>query len=91
MKRTLCVALTELHNRNTSVDDLVFRVCRSKDSYVRYGEDVRKKISENLKTGTKWKQIMEICARANTQNQDEKNGSIWKFSGIVWLLDKGYV
>ncbi len=90
MKRTLCVALTELHSKRTSVVDLVSRVCRNKDLYGRSEEDVRKISYENLKTGAKWEQIMGICARANTQNQDE-NGSNWDFSGILWLFGKGYM
>ncbi len=90
VRRTLCVALTELHGKGTGVDDVVSRVCSSKDSRGRKQDDVRRKFYNIFKAGAKWKQIMEICARAETQDQDE-NVSDRGFSGILWLLGKGYL
>ncbi len=90
VRRTLCVALTELHEKRSNIDDVVSRVCNSKDFNGRKQDDVRKKFYDIFKAGAQWKQIMGICARAETPDQDE-NVSDRVFSGILWLLGKGSV
>ena len=88
VRRTLCLALAELHQKGTKIDDLVSRVYSSKKSETCYRDDIQKNFYRIFKAGAKWKRIIAICARTATLNGHEKV-SDRAFSGIVWLLDQG--
>ncbi|KAL8909714.1 MAG: hypothetical protein Q9207_000023 [Kuettlingeria erythrocarpa] len=88
VRRTLCLALTELHEKGTNIDDLVFRVYNSKELETCDKDDIRNEFYGVFKVGAKWKYIIAVCARTATMDRYE-NVSDRAFSGILWLLGKG--
>jgi hypothetical protein len=83
-RRTVCVALAELHAKNTALDDLVSRI-RNSSELTSLGDDkeVKKRLSFLLLAGRKWKEIIQLCASIRNSGTDSE------FSGVLWLLGNG--
>ena len=88
VKRTLCYVLVELRENNTTIDDLVRRVCYSKGIGDHLDSKIRKKFYNMFKVGRKWQLVMGICAQIAPWRKPNIT-TYREFSGILWLLSKG--
>ncbi|KAF2253330.1 hypothetical protein BU26DRAFT_501529 [Trematosphaeria pertusa] len=83
-KRTICLTLAELHPKGSNVNDLLLRFQAGSKFHHEEEQRVTRKLYEFLRVGSKWKTIIQLCAR---------RGNSWKesstYSGAIWLLSNG--
>jgi hypothetical protein len=85
-KRTVRLALADLHKKNADLDDLVARIRNTPGTGgLGNDKDVKTKVTQDIYIGRKWRSIIQTCAKVWPESSTEES----KISGVLWLLDSG--
>ena len=79
-KRTVCLALAQLHREGSDINDLVLRI-HSSDVH-REKEQINKRFYELIRIGNSWKKIIQLCANISQPSASS-------YSAVIWLLQNG--